>query len=200
MITGSIDEKGANTGPTFKVAFLGDSSVGKTSIVQRFYQQTFDFSMDNTIGASFVQKDLDTESGPVQLNIWDTAGQERYRSLVATYTRGCHGGIICFSYDSKQSFESLDTWVNELLKQCAKNCIIYICGNKIDLAPEVSDDEVNKWISQKNYKFFKTSAKTGEGVDEMFISLAKDLAETTKITVDSHKNPVPKQSDSKGCC
>ena len=103
--------------PAFKIAFLGDSSVGKTSIIQRFYDGTFQQDQDTTIGASFIQRDMDTEHGKIQLNIWDTAGQERYRSLVSTYTRGCNAAILCFAYNDYESFDHLEDWIDELEKQ-----------------------------------------------------------------------------------
>lgn len=201
MKAGSIDDQCGSAAPTFKIAFLGDSSVGKTSIVQRFYQQTFDFAMDNTIGASFIQKEVNTQNGIVQLNIWDTAGQERYRSLVSAYTRGCNGAILTFSLDCKSSFDNLEMWIGELIKQCSKNCIIYVCGNKSDLAPEIENEEINEWVSKKGYKYFVTSAKTGSGVDEMFNSMAAELSKTVNIVSDvSLKPQLKKEEEKDGCC
>ena len=92
----------------FKVVIMGDSSVGKTSILQRFHQDCFDFQMDTTIGASFLTKTINTSKGDVIINLWDTAGQERYRSLIPTYARGSNAAIICFDLTSLISFNYID--------------------------------------------------------------------------------------------
>ena len=200
MLSGSVAEECTTTIPTFKVAFLGDSSVGKTSIVQRFYDDSFTTTQDSTIGASFIQKKVDTENGMIQLNIWDTAGQERYRSLVSAYTRGCHAAIICFSCELFKSFENLDIWIDELEKQCT-TCLIVACENKSDLENCVPEETVNEWSRIRKIPVFKTSAKTGVGIEEMFGFISDQLVENMQKTMQEAKETLKESNKESGeCC
>lgn len=186
----------------FKVVIMGDSSIGKTSIVQRFNQETFDYQMDTTIGASFLTKVVQTSSGPVTLNVWDTAGQERYRSLIPTYARGANAAIICYDVTATTSFKSVDGWIEELHKFCSEEVPIYIVGNKCDLESVVPNDDAEQLAQKYGCQLMYTSAKKGTGISELFTSIAEKLSasindEPEATGVDIKQVSVPKKS---GCC
>ena len=159
-----------------KIVIVGDSDVGKTSIIQRYDQQTFDPASNPTIGASFLSKTVQTKNGPVVLNIWDTAGQERYRSLIPTYARGARAAILCYDVALPQSFESLDSWLEELHKFCSPDCLLFVVGNKVDLEAKVQQAVASKWASDHGAQCHFTSAKGGVGVIELFKAIADSLS------------------------
>ncbi|EAY02466.1 small GTP-binding protein, putative [Trichomonas vaginalis G3] len=189
------------TRPEFKVVIMGDSSVGKTSIVQRFNQETFDYSMDTTIGASFLTKIVETDLGQVNLNVWDTAGQERYRSLIPTYARGAHAAIICYDTTIMVTFEAVPSWIEELHKFCTEEVPIYIVGNKSDLKSVVSEEQAHSLADQYHAKYALTSAKTGVGITDLFKIIATDLAKTkVDFKNDTVDLQASKDNSKKKCC
>lgn len=161
---------------THKIVIIGDSDVGKTSIIQRYDQQTFDVEMTPTVGASFLSKTVSTSNGPVVLNIWDTAGQERYRSLFPMYGRGARAAILCYDVSSMASFESLSSWLEELQKLCSPDCLLFVVGNKIDLESAVPQPMATQWANEHNAQCLFTSARAGEGIVELFKAIAESLA------------------------
>ena len=183
---------------THKIVIVGDSDVGKTSIIQRYDQQTFDSEANPTIGASFLSKTVSTSNGPVVLNIWDTAGQERYRSLIPTYARGARAAILCYDVSSTASFAALDSWLEELHKFCSPDCLLFVVGNKIDLDSAVPQPVATKWANEHHAECLFTSAKAGEGVVELFKAIAESLA----VLGDASQQPrlkVRKEGEGDGC-
>lgn len=182
---------------THKIVIIGDSDVGKTSIIQRYDQQTFDPAANPTIGASFLSKIVESSKGPVILNIWDTAGQERYRSLIPTYARGARAAILCYDVASLQSFESLDSWLEELHKFSSLDCLLFVVGNKVDLVSAVPRAHANKWASDHGAQSLFTSAKTGSGIAELFKEIAESLSGIDDCNHSSHLRP---RDSSNSCC
>jgi small GTP-binding protein len=162
--------------PAFKVVLLGDSGVGKTSIVQFLQRQVCDPAVDATIGASFVSRDMSVEGGTITLHIWDTAGQERYRSLVPTYSRGACAGLIVFDLASVATFDHLDFWIKVFRDANANAGFVYIIGNKSDLPPGLPNQKAENWAAALSLRFFSVSAKLGLGVHEMFQAIAEEIA------------------------
>ena len=157
----------------YKVILLGDSGVGKTSIMQRFVSQNFDHSMESTIGASFFSTVISTKLGRTTLNIWDTAGQEKYKSLLSTYSRDANAVILVFDLTSQKSFEDIESWLNELYKYTKKESVlIFVVGNKTDLEATVPEITVQQWTKLNNGIYIKTSAANGNGVKQLFESVA----------------------------
>ncbi|ORX89279.1 ras-domain-containing protein [Basidiobolus meristosporus CBS 931.73] len=166
-----------------KVVILGSQGVGKTSLVVRYVQRTFSPNCPSTIGASFMTTKLSVDNCKVRLQIWDTAGQERFRSMAPMYYRGANAAIIVYDITSKKSFDEIETWVQELRRNMADDLIIHIVGNKFDLAAtrrSVSFDEAAEAVSNSigaGYTIHEVSAKDDEGVDEIFIQIARQLVE-----------------------
>ena len=150
--------------------FVGDTSVGKSCIMQRFTSNNFDQDITPTVGASFVSKELIVENQHVVLNIWDTAGQEAYRYLVPMYYRGTDIAIIVFDLSKKETFNSVRQWIEDVRKNCSDNVMIYVIGNKSDLEEirDVSRKEIVDLENEFNVVCFETSALTGDGVEKMF--------------------------------
>ena len=169
----------------FKIILIGSSGVGKSSLIQRYTQKTFEDVYDCTIGVDFFTKTIDVNGKTVKLQIWDTAGTEKYRSITSSYYRGSHCALIVFDLTSKDSFESLPTWIENYYKNCNqefdKNVIMI--GNKNDLSEkrDVTQEKINDFIKLNNLVYFETSAKTGENVDESFQYIAQKLMEEQEL-------------------
>jgi Ras-related protein Rab-22 len=116
-----------------KVVLLGDTGVGKSSLVLRFVTNTFDKYSESTIGASFMSKLIMVDGTPIKYQIWDTAGQEKYHSLAPMYYRGAAAAIIVYDITRASSFGTLKAWVRELQQLGPENIVIAVCGNKSDL-------------------------------------------------------------------
>ncbi|TID30128.1 hypothetical protein CANINC_001290 [Pichia inconspicua] len=175
----------------FKLVLLGESAVGKSSIVQRFVKNSFDELRESTIGAAFLTQSIKLEAQEADMNddivikfeIWDTAGQERYRSLASMYYRNAQAAIVVYDITQEESVEKAKYWIKELKRQANKDILIVLVGNKIDLENErkVNMDEVNELCNEMNLLHYNVSAKTGEGISEMFKEIALKMPYKEKL-------------------
>lgn len=117
----------------FKIVLIGNSSVGKSSLLLRFADDIFEDTYISTIGVDFKIRSLELDGKTIKLQIWDTAGQERFRSISHTYYRGAHGIIIIYDITDKKSFDDVVTWLSEIESYGNENVRKLIIGNKIDL-------------------------------------------------------------------
>ena len=188
------------TAKKFKVVLVGASSVGKTSIVMRFSKDSFSPGQESTIGAAFLSRDVPTPSGVVCLHIWDTAGQELYRSLVPRYSQGASAIIIVFDVTDPESFESAKQWLDETRAMHSDKLIWYLVGNKIDEKPGFDLTIAQTFALEQNLNYIETSAKTGQNIDELFISIAQMVPRLPPEPggVDMTNNPPPSSKNS--CC
>ena len=122
-----------------KVIMLGNSNVGKTSIIKQFNEHSFGGQVDNTIGANFTQKTVHRSNGDFDLYIWDTAGQERFRSLIPMYMRGSTASVVVADVSSRLSVNSIEKWYQVIQENCP-NSKVYIVANKIDLIDDENND------------------------------------------------------------
>ncbi|KAJ3442422.1 ras-related protein rab-5c [Anaeramoeba flamelloides] len=167
-----------------KIVLLGDSSVGKSSVLLRFSKNEFLEEQEPTVGAAFVNHSVNIGTEIKQLQIWDTAGQERFQSLAPMYYRGAKGAIVCYDVTRFDTFDRAKDWVIELKEQGPQNVKIVLCGNKVDLNQQnVKTMEAKQYAEDNGLLFYESSAKTGKGIVEMFVGLSKNLPEDLGQTV-----------------
>jgi small GTP-binding protein len=159
-----------------KVIIVGDTSVGKTSLLCQFNSSTFDEATESTVGASYVQKTVDTSRGKVTLLIWDTAGQERYRSLIPMYSRNAAAALLVVDVANTASCQAIDPWLDTLKENCPPRVRIYLVANKIDLVAQFPIEELEKWANEHQFPFFKTCAAEHDTVVPVFMKVAEDMA------------------------
>jgi Ras-related protein Rab-18 len=153
-----------------KLLLIGDSNVGKSSIIKRFVDDEFNENLPATIGMDYDVKMMDIESKRVQVTIWDTSGQEKFRSLSSSYYRGTEGIILVYDVTNRESFDNIKYWVNEInLHSTKDNNIILLIGNKIDKNNIVISKHEGEDMAKNNgMLFIETSAKTEIGITQAF--------------------------------
>lgn len=170
----------------FKLLFLGNSTVGKTSILQRFIGEPFEDKRLLTVGIDQVMKHVEMNNTKIKLQICDTAGQERFHSIAKNYMRGGHGFIFVYAVNDKESFKGIKKWIREAQKlQSIKPFQMILVGNKCDLVNaddtarnkevEVTQEELTQLSKEYGVLSIETSAKTNINVDIMFQQLLSQL-------------------------
>ncbi|KAG9395119.1 Small GTPase superfamily [Carpediemonas membranifera] len=165
----------------FKVVFLGDQATGKTSIVQRFLNNTFAGDQENgyapTVGIDFITKTIFLEDRTVRLQLWDTAGMERFRALVPTYIRDSSIAIVVFDLTDRRSFLSIPHWMGEIERERGGDIATFLVGNKLDLesARAVSEEEGQQEAEKHGASYVETSAKTGANIKALFRNVSLSL-------------------------
>ena len=196
---------------TCKILLIGDSSVGKTCLISKYAIGVFNEDYISTIGFDSRQKEEIINNEKVLVRIFDTGGQERFKSITANYLRNAEGVILVYDLTSTESFENLKFWIESIKNNLGNDDIIpiIIIGNKIDLedARVINKSVAEKFAKDNNYKYFETSAKTGEGVDDAFREIVKqilgrndkfdDEKEENTVKIEDKKGSVEKK---KGCC
>ena len=154
----------------YKLIFLGDQFVGKSSILNRFYQDKFEQDYQATIGLDFHSKNVTINGNPVRLLLYDTAGQEKFKSLIPMYIRDANIILVVYDITNKDSFTHTEHWVNETKDLKREDAIFVLVGNKTDLEENrvVQVKEAEDFATEKGFLFHEVSAKTGENVEELF--------------------------------
>jgi Ras-related protein Rab-5C len=200
----------------FKLVLLGESAVGKSSVVHRFVKNTFDNMRESTIGAAFLTQSvtLPEIDATVKFEIWDTAGQERYKSLAPMYYRNAHAALCVYDITNSSSFQKAQNWIKELKKQAPEGIVICLVGNKADLEDErqVDAHAVTAYVEELNAEGIRVftaecSAKSGDGVLEIFTNVAKALP--VEETINGASRPAAgrqsgvelnRRPQQQGCC
>ena len=174
----------------FKIIIVGESGVGKSSILKRAVQNKFDESYQATIGFEFLLMHFQINDLKIKLQIWDTCGQEMYRSLVQGFYRNTSLAIVVYDISKKDTYDKLDIWVKDIRQHTEEDIPIFIAGNKSDLERAVSFDDAKVFsVSNRTKNFSECSAKTGYNVKEIFFEAAKYLYKSYKDYQGQNKLP-----------
>ena len=197
----------------FKLIILGDSGVGKSSLLKRAVQNKFDGSYQATLGFEFLLMHFQVNELKIKLQIWDTCGQEMYRSLIQGFYRNTSLAIVVYDIHNKESYDALEIWVKDIKQHTEPDLPIIIIGNKLDLNREVPYEDAKIFATSNRAKYFtECSAKTGQNVNDIFFEASKFLYKAynnfkskNMITPASGKLKIGDNNDfltpkSKGCC
>jgi len=171
-----------------KVIILGDSGVGKTSLMNQFVNKKFSNQYKATIGADFLTKEVMVDNRMVTLQIWDTAGQERFQSLGVAFYRGADCCVLVYDVTVPTTFKTLDSWRDEFLIQASprdpENFPFILLGNKIDMENRaVTAKRAQQWCESKNRTpYFETSAKEAINVEQAFQTIARNALQQESET------------------
>ena len=172
---------------SFKVVLVGESGVGKTSIITQFIDQTFQEDQQSTTGGTFSTKSVVCDNGKtLKFEIWDTAGQERYRSLTKMFYKDANAAVLVFDITRKDSFEELQNYWAQQIKECSPpQIILAVAANKSDLiGKEAVDEEQSRaFANELGAIYVSTTATTVESINELFIEIAKKYTNATDIKI-----------------
>lgn len=172
----------------FKVVIVGDSGVGKSTMLIRFVDEKFVSDYNATIGVDYriktVRVQQDGHRKVVKLSIWDSAGQEQYNSIAQSYYRGSQGILVLYDTTSRESFENLQNWLDRIYSDAGESVIRIMIGTKSDLVDQrkVSTDEAEHFAKERGIIFLETSSKNGENVERAFVSLTQEMLSTVAAT------------------
>ncbi len=173
----------------FKITVIGDGFVGKTSLIKKFTQGSFQKEYIKTIGAQFSKYEEEIEGDLCELVFWDIAGQDEFHFLRPAFYRSSVASIIVFSIEEnkfgKDSFKHAAQWLKEIKKFCG-DIPVALFGNKVDLVDDnrLTDEKIIKFVQKNNFTgFYHTSAKTGQNVEDAFKSLIRELYSKTKSSL-----------------
>ena len=166
----------------YKILLLGPSGAGKTSLLLKYSDNIFE-NVAPTVGVDVRYKYITYENKKIKLDIWDTAGQERYNSVTNSCLNGANAIILVYEMTKKESFDKIQDWINNNKNNISEDTQIMVVENKNDIQEERNVSDEDKSVFEKEYKIkiYSTSAKTGDGIDAMFMDLIQKLLKNKKI-------------------
>ena len=169
---------GINYDYLLKYIIIGDPSVGKSNLLMKFAHNKFTDEYQATIGVEFGAKNISFNNQIYRIQIWDTAGQENFRSITRAYYKNSVCAMVVYDITNRDSFEHIQNWIQDVKDQSPKTVLIVLVGNKIDLEENraVSYDEGSEFATKNGLIFEETSAKTGQGIEEIFMKSAKEIS------------------------
>mmetsp|Transcript_16579 Transcript_16579/g.24940 ORF Transcript_16579/g.24940 Transcript_16579/m.24940 type:complete len:377 (-) Transcript_16579:214-1344(-) len=180
-----------------KILLLGDTNVGKTSIISRLTTGDFRPQLVSTVGVDYKVKKINLDSEPIQVQLWDTAGSERFHQITTSYYRGVNGIMLCFDVSVRDTFERVTHWIHNIKKYSNDNVQVLLVGNKIDLrdgdnAPDcVSEKEVKQLANKFGVPYAETSALTADNVESALQSIVRAIVQVD----DGTSSPIRKSVD-----
>lgn len=184
---------------SFKIIVLGDSGVGKTSLLDRFSQDKFTPSYITTIGVDIINKKLNIGNDIVNLKVWDTAGQERYQTLTKQFFQNVDGVVLVLNLLSLESFEKLEKWL-ELIRNQEQTLELIVAGNKCDCNEDerlVKLTDIETFVQEQQLEYLETSAKTGYNVEKLFKTLTKKILKRKGIKCELKDSIIIEQQQQK---
>ena len=166
----------------FKIILIGDSSVGKTNIMNKYLKNQFKEDSRATVGVEFGSKQFVIDNRKIKAQIWDTAGQERYRAVTSAYYKGAKGAFIVYDVTRKETFDSVNRWISDIISTCGKSLSIILLGNKSDLEDQrqISKEQGEEKAKTYQLAFLETSALSGENLEKAFNMLINEIYEKCK--------------------
>mmetsp|Transcript_56402 Transcript_56402/g.78156 ORF Transcript_56402/g.78156 Transcript_56402/m.78156 type:complete len:203 (+) Transcript_56402:93-701(+) len=166
----------------FKYIIVGDTAVGKSCLLLQFTDKRFQPVHDLTIGVEFGSRTITIDENQIKLQIWDTAGQEKFRSITRSYYRGAAGALLVYDITRRETFDHLQSWLEDCRRYSNQNIVIMLIGNKSDLENKrsVSKEEGQEFATKNGLTFLETSAKTAANVEAAFIESARKIYQTTE--------------------
>ena len=207
-----MSENNSEDEKEIKVILLGNSGVGKTSIINRYVNNVYNSNCETTLGSTYSTREVIKDNVVYKLNLWDTTGQEKYHSITNLFIKGSSIVILVYSIDLLSSFEGLNYWYNSIKENLeGNNYVLAVVGSKSDLIneeeEEVSEDEAKNFAKERNAIFKLVSSKEDPvGINNLFDKLLDELIRMNYITVkDSYvikrkKHKDDKEKKKKKCC
>ena len=192
-----------------KVLILGESKVGKSSILNRFTEKTYLESLPPTLGIDYKIMKMNVSGFELRMQIWDTAGQERFRSITESFYKGCQAVLLVFDLTDKETFFKIKNWLNNINEKAGNSVFIVLLGNKCDLKNKedveiVSLEEIDAMIQDTDIKYFPTSAKEDINIQEAFYYVAKAVVDKEKKENEDDTSKIPltylPKAKSEKCC
>lgn len=187
---------------TYKILLLGDVSVGKTCILLRFSDNSFNDDQISTIGLDYRTKDINIDNKVITIAIWDTAGQEKFKCITKSFYKGAHGILIIYDVTDYKTFSNIIEWVYSIREVANKSIKLMLIANKIDLDHRVVSTEEGKKIADDNNCFYmETSAKTNLHIDKVFEKITKEIYEEACAIKEIEMNfLINHQKQKRKCC
>ena len=193
----------------FKLLIIGDSGVGKSSLLMRYADNTYTESYISTIGVDFKIRSLNIDGKEIKLQLWDTAGQERFRTITQSYYRGAHGIVLVYDITDIVSYTNVTRWMKEIERYANDNVVNLLVGNKCDMESNrtVSYVKAKQFAQSLGLTFLETSAKETTNVTKAFETLVKEINiytinpdECNKTKLMLKSKPLEKKVIKNGCC
>jgi Ras-related protein Rab-1A len=193
----------------FKLLLVGDSGVGKSSLLSRFVDEIYTEEFISTVGVDFKIKTVDIHNQTCKIQVWDTAGQERFKSITSVYYKGANGCIVVYDITNRESFDHVHNWLTELETYAPPGIPILLVGNKSDMVKQrmVLEEEGILLAKDYNMEFVETSAKNNNNIENAFLSLAEKIKMIQKPIRDKQIEqssikitPVANTSSKRKCC
>ncbi|RWS13628.1 ras-related protein Rab-39B-like protein, partial [Dinothrombium tinctorium] len=168
----------------FRLILIGDSTVGKSTLLKVFTEGSFSETSDPTVGVDFFAKIIDIKNNvKIKLQLWDTAGQEKFRSITRSYYRNSVGALLLYDVTRRSSFDHLVDWLFEARRHIEPSGAVYqvvACKSDLELEREITREEGEAFADFHNIKFIETSAKTGQNVELAFRMIAEQIYDKLK--------------------
>ncbi|KAL7719557.1 Sphingomyelin phosphodiesterase [Entamoeba marina] len=183
---------------TVKILLIGESGVGKTALLQRYCDNKFTEEIISTIGVDYRSKRIDVKGQQITLQLWDTAGQERFRNITTSYYRGSQGVLIVYDVNDYESLTKVTYWINELKKEGVDG-VVFLVGNKMDCCDSGLSKKQEEILKSTKLPEYRVSAKTGDGVFELFDQFV-DAIHVGEMEEVVYVKPENSSETKNGCC